>query len=415
MTLSELKTEVKKYMRLEDEGVIDVALASIVATRLKLGSPIWLIIIGISSGGKSQILRPLALTDTKFMHKIDDLTENTFLSGMGSKDKQMSLLHRIGSLGMLVMSDLTVLFSKNAEARGAILSQFRIIYDGEMTKYSGTSDKAITWKGALGVLAGSTPSIYRHFEEAADMGERFIYYRMKPSDNKAEARVAQHRKLIGTDLDNKLADLYGEYLKSVVGDFKGDAELPEEVYERILDISVFAERIRTPVHMDWRGTEIDDIPITASPARLALQLSTLAKGLMVMRGGTLGEDDVRIIEWCGYSLANEKKRHCLRVLGTAPFGAGMRTQTVADVIGLSTAVTNRILQSMASIGLLKRTGDEGSLLWHIAGRDDYDRVRSIEGITTFADMGKSRVLSKEEADEIEMATNQAFERFGAPV
>jgi hypothetical protein len=99
MTLEELKTEIKTYQYFEDTDIIDVALASIISTRLKLGNPIWLIIIGASSGGKSQILRPLALTDAKFMHRVDDLTENTFLSGISGDDS--SLLKRIGKNGMI--------------------------------------------------------------------------------------------------------------------------------------------------------------------------------------------------------------------------------------------------------------------------------------------------------------------------
>ena len=161
MKLHDLKQEIEKYQYFEDTNIIDVALASIIATRMKLGEPVWLVIIGPSSGGKSQILRPLALTDPKFLHRIDDLTENTFLSGMKmGGDKDAALLKRIGSSGILVMSDLTVLFSKAKEARATILSQFRMIYDGEMVKFSGTSDKAIVWKGYLGIIAGSTPSIY---------------------------------------------------------------------------------------------------------------------------------------------------------------------------------------------------------------------------------------------------------------
>ena len=91
-TLQEIKTEIQQYQYLEDTGVIDVTLASIIANRLKLSDPVWLIIIGASSGGKSQILRPVSLTDSGFIHRVDDLTENTFLSGAKSKDGEISLL-----------------------------------------------------------------------------------------------------------------------------------------------------------------------------------------------------------------------------------------------------------------------------------------------------------------------------------
>jgi ABC-type polar amino acid transport system ATPase subunit len=74
MKLEDLKKEIEKYQYFEDTTIIDVSLAAILATRLKIGDPVWMIIIGPSSGGKSQILRPLSLTDPKFLHRVDDLT-----------------------------------------------------------------------------------------------------------------------------------------------------------------------------------------------------------------------------------------------------------------------------------------------------------------------------------------------------
>lgn len=99
MKLPELKQEIQKYQYFEDTSIIDLTLASLIATRMNLGDPIWLVIIGASSGGKSQILRPLSLTDEKYIHRVDDLTENTFLSAKQGDEKN-SLLHRIGKRGL---------------------------------------------------------------------------------------------------------------------------------------------------------------------------------------------------------------------------------------------------------------------------------------------------------------------------
>ncbi|GAF89504.1 unnamed protein product, partial [marine sediment metagenome] len=124
MQLKELKKNIAEYVYMEDTGIIDISIASIIANRMKIGDPIWMMIIGESSGGKSQILRPLALTDEKFIHKVDDITENTFLTGSKGND---SFLNKIGSNGIISISDMTVLFSKNSESRGAVLSQLRMI------------------------------------------------------------------------------------------------------------------------------------------------------------------------------------------------------------------------------------------------------------------------------------------------
>src|ERR1035437_7942201 len=119
MTVNELQEEIGKNIYTEDDGMTRVALASIVATRLQISDPVWLILIGPSSSGKSQVLRPLALTDEKFIHRVDDLTENTLMSGAKVKagEKKISLLNRIGKLGIIIISDFTVIFSKGAKGR----------------------------------------------------------------------------------------------------------------------------------------------------------------------------------------------------------------------------------------------------------------------------------------------------------
>jgi len=76
-----------------------------------------------------------------------------------------------------------------------------MVYDGKMTKYSGNNPEPITWEGYVGVLAGSTPSVYGHFEKVADMGERFIYYRMKEFDQKKAMTLAMERTVYGKELD----------------------------------------------------------------------------------------------------------------------------------------------------------------------------------------------------------------------
>jgi hypothetical protein len=416
MKLADLKNEIQKYQYFEDMDIIDVALASIIATRLQLGDPIWMILIGASSSGKSQILRPVALTDKEFIHKVDDLTDSTFLSGAKLKGGSASLLTRIGSLGIMVMSDLTVLASKPAEARAAILAQLRMVYDGEMTKQVGNESKPLHWKGYLGILAGSTPSIYSFFEEVADMGERFIYYRMKPYDSNKATRLSMDRPLYGKKLDDKLSDMYADYIKETVLGQKDDIEnlqLSDESKERILAIASFAEKVRTVAHTDWKGETITKIPVPAMPMRVALQLTTMAKALTIMRkaeGAELGERDMHILDWCGYSLANEEKRACLSIMAKSDHDAFVTTQTIADKIGLDTGVVRNVLQNMASTGVLERSAS-GTLSWRIKSHEDWKLVRRIEEIKT-TEVYAERDLTSEEVSNMNMSDEEVYRSAG---
>lgn len=409
MKLNELKAEVQKYQYFEDTSIIDVSLASIIANRLRLGDPIWLVIIGASSGGKSQILRPLALTDEKFLHRIDDVTENTFLSGAKVKgDEPVSLLLRIGSQGIIVISDFTVIMSKSPETRTTILSQFRMIYEGEMTKYSGNSAKPIRWPatgtGYLGVLAGSTPSIYGHFEDVADMGERFIYFRMRELDAKKATDLALSRTVFGGELDKILATLYGEYIMDVVRNVDvSKIVITPEVRERLVEVAMFAERVRTTAHKEWRGELIDKIPVPAYPMRIALQLTSIVKGLAAIKLHETGscnfnEEDLSVIDWIAYSLANEEKRACLKIVASVAYDIKVSTTTVADMIGLDTKIVRVILQNLASVGVLDRNGSDGSLTWCFKNEKDYKIMRRIEHIKEDIVIVQRELTYEEEAE-----------------
>ena len=212
MNLKNLKTEVSKYMHLEDTGVLDVIIASIMSNRMRLDGKIWLAIVGESSGGKSQIINPVLKSDENYFIKVDDISENAFLSAaIGKQDN--SLLTPDKTNNTLVFSDLTVLFSKNAEIRNAVLSQFRMIFDGSMTKLTGNGKKE--WRGRMGVLAGCTPSIYRHLAEVADMGERFMYYRLKSNDPVKATELVLNRLLSGNALDDTLSNTFGDYMEGL--------------------------------------------------------------------------------------------------------------------------------------------------------------------------------------------------------
>lgn len=404
MKLTELKSKLSELLYLEDTDVVDVVLAAELASRLGLGDPVWLVVIGPSSGGKSQIIRPVAVADPKFVHRVDDLTENTFISGVNTEET--SLLLRIGKKGIILISDLTSLFSKQSEARDAILGQLRLVYDGSFTKYFGNR-KPVSWEGSLGVIAASTPSIYKSFEYVADMGERFIYYRLKPLDPRKASAKAFGNVLYGKALDEAISELYKEYSKSVViyatAAFLdiNNVSIDPAAEERITEIALFAARMRTPISLDRETGAVDRIPVPEMPMRIVLQFKALARAMMLMEfheeyadGVTrvpesrkeLSERSLRAIEWCAYSLANEERRAVLRVL--CHKDGRMSTQDVGSAIGLETGIAGKYLSHLMAVGLCERygrgDGDErskgGGLQWEVVDSGVREIVRRVDPI-----------------------------------
>lgn len=382
MKLLKMKEEIQKYIYLEDTGVIDVSIASVLANQLKLDSSVWLAIVGESSGGKSQILKPIMNSNKEYFIKIDDLTENTFLSGAaGGKH---SLLNESRVDNMMVLSDLTVLFSKNKDTRNAILGQFRKIFDGELIKYIGTKEEPLKWQGRMGILAGCTPSIYRYFEEVSDMGERFIFYRLRPNDSYKATRLAMNRQFSGKEIDDNMTDLYQNYIKEVVQDMaerKSEIKLTDEVKERIIEISMFAELLRTTVTTDkFKGT-IESIPVTAMPMRTALQIKAVVKGMVAINvyEGEEVVDIMKAIDWLGFSLANEEIRKVLEIMYSLPNGETVTKAEVADDIGLGTDAAGKILQRLAAVEVLERISGDGAHKFRIANERYYEILKRLFG------------------------------------
>ena len=123
----------------------------------------------------------------------------------------------------------------------------------------------------------------------------------------------------------------------------------------------------------------------------------------------LSEQDIEYIEWCAYSLANEERRACLKVLAKSNYGTLLRTQFIADEIGLPTTVINMNLQHLSAIGILDRSGDSSGLKWNIREKSTYDMIRKLEGISDSFEAQKERDVSSEEIEESRAVAEHLFE------
>jgi hypothetical protein len=371
MTLEHLHTELGKLLYIEDYGMVDIILASIVANSMRIGDPVWLTLIGPSSGGKSQIIRPFAKAHSKMIHRVDDLTENTLISGsMGLED---SLLGRIGKHAILSMDDLTVLFSKNAEERGAILSQFRMLYDGRFSKSSGNRKAEMVWEGYLGMISGSTPSIYRYFAEVADMGERFINYRMKSFDKHKALDFITANQNTSRNLDDSIADILREFLTALLQDpsLPNYIELSPETKQVISHISEHCTLLRTPVHTDDRSGLVDDFPEPEMPFRVMKQLTYLAQGLQALNKGPLTPELTHSLQWVGWSLANDKRRAYLKAIVVLDYqGNKITAKNISAITGLHKDIVRKGLDSFQALGIITLKGDDnGEYEWRLTNRD----------------------------------------------
>jgi hypothetical protein len=140
---------VRRYMLL-DPGEADyviVALAVAVSKALTDEEPLWALLIGPPSSGKTEAIRLLdGLADAS----VDDLTRAGLLSWetRGKGARRTGLLAKLPRLALVTVSDFSsVVTMGDREARARMFGMLRVVYDGRVRRSIGGEP---TSEGALG-------------------------------------------------------------------------------------------------------------------------------------------------------------------------------------------------------------------------------------------------------------------------
>lgn len=103
------------------------------------GDPIWLMLIGASSSGKSELLR--AMESMPNVYPVDSLTEASLLTGRtDSKDHFVrgGLLSQIGDFGLIQFTDFSNVLSLDRHQKPKIMAALRKLFDGSWHRELGT-------------------------------------------------------------------------------------------------------------------------------------------------------------------------------------------------------------------------------------------------------------------------------------
>ncbi len=278
---------------IKDLDIIDILLAT-VYSHIISGDPVWLILIGQSSGIKTELLRSFGETPSKYIHPSSKITEQAIVSGSKLKN-EITMAEKVNEKIWLI-KDLTTLLESKPEKVAAVTSQMRELYDGYINVDSGMEDgsKSIS-KTRTTLIAGVTPVIdgIRLFK--SNMGERVLYKRipiidsdgmikLKEALDNSPVRDEERRKIIY----NKVQEFLSLLFKLKVNNTENLNSISDESKDIFFKLSRFISELRISIQWNFRNTEIEDIAIEESPARLHKQLKKLAYSLKVIRG----KDDV---------------------------------------------------------------------------------------------------------------------------
>lgn len=341
----------RRHLHFPDPGSLLVALATVAANRAE-GDPVWLLLVGPPGGGKTEVLG--ALSALEDVHPAATLTEASLLSGTPRKehaeDSRGGLLRSIGSFGLVLCKDFGSVLSMNRDARAALLAALREIYDGSWTRHVGTEGgRTLHWEGKIGLVAGCTPSIDSHGAVMGSMGERFVLFRLPPVDGDAQAsRALSH---LGSEraMRVEMATAVRAVLDSVKAPDLVSPPGPE--LERwLISTATLAVRCRSSVERDSYSREIQLIPESEAPARLALVLLRLHNGL---RAIGVDESESRVlVAKAALDSMPAIRRAVLDVVTTAD--SAVNTTRIAEEIRYPSTTTRRACEDLAAHNVIRR-------------------------------------------------------------
>jgi hypothetical protein len=339
----------RRWLYLPDAGALEALLATVAANRLS-GDPLWLLLVGPSSGGKTALLSSIATLED--VHPAATFTEAALLSGTSPKERAKEarggLLRVIGDFGIIVCKDFGSILSMNRDARAQTLAALREIYDGSWARHVGTAGgQALAWSGKVGFVGGATGAIDRHHGVMAALGERFLMYRVAVDDADEQAQASLRHHGHEAEMRAELAD--------AVSGLSLSAKEPEPITaddrDRLVALAGLVARARSPVLRDDQRREIELVPEPEAPGRLVGALAHLLTGLRVI--GAEEDEAWRVVVKTGLDSMPAGRWRALELLLAA--GAdSKKTAELATKLGLATTPTRRILEDLAAHGVIKR-------------------------------------------------------------
>jgi hypothetical protein len=376
--MAELLDLLRGYLHLEDAGHVWFALATAVTASFG-GDPLWGMLVGASSGGKTEIIRAL---DGIAVH-VDELTGASLLSWHTRKGqwRPVGVLRRVEGRALLTVGDFsTVLAMSDRGARDQLFANLRRVYDGHLFRDIGNAPQPLEWSGRLTLLAGCTSAIDNYSAHADQLGPRWLYYRLASKPTRHKRATSRKARGVGATVDEYRAKVR-DLAVNIVADAQQHARsvtLGEDAGERVDDMAIVACYCRAAVPRNGYGRrEIDGLAEVEEPPRLTNQLMLLARGLLAL--GLAEGDALALCRRAALDSMPEVRQRALTHL------AAEKVLTVSEVarrIGCHRDVARRTLEDLAAIGLVdgddpdETVGQFQPHHWWLAG-DDAELVREV--------------------------------------
>jgi hypothetical protein len=348
--LAHLHVCFSNYLAVLDPDAIAVVLATAVAQAETSADPLWLMLVGSSSGSKSETIRTVSALGDK---NLSDLTRAGLLGGHAAKEGGIVRTGLLAKLGdgcnaLVTISDLSSLLSRgggrmSGQEQAGVYEALRDVYDGEYTR---TMDRLeVTWRGRLTILAGVTPAIDAMRTYTTALGTRFCYFRldqMTDAHRDMIARVVFDRSELKAH--REAAQAQAQVIVEAAREKVTSVELPASMRDAVVGCANYASYGRVNLPRDYRGT-VDGVADWEEPGRLTGQLVVLARSLCALGLGEVAMQ--RIVRRTAQSCMPADMLAVLRQCDSR-----RSTSSIAARSGLHRAVATRALEGWAATGVV---------------------------------------------------------------
>jgi hypothetical protein len=313
----------RRWLHLDDDATVLVVAATVVANDAE-GDPLWTLLVGPPSSGKTEALQGIA--GLRYVHSAATVTESALLSGVSKRDRDKDatggLLRQIDKYGIILCKDFTSVLSQNKDNAAAALAALREVYDGAWSRPTGAGGgRVLHWRGKCGLVGGVTGSIDRYGQVIGALGDRFLLLRLpdvSPEDQAAAAlaQVTGERRM-RTELAEAMLGLIAGARHGALG-----RDLTADETGRLVRLATFTARGRTVVERNGYTNEVLVMPQPEGPARLVKQMRRLYSGLEAI--GVDPERRWRVLDRVALDCLPVARLRVLRVLlaAVAPVGTG---------------------------------------------------------------------------------------------
>jgi hypothetical protein len=344
-----------------DIGAAQALFASVAAHRTTQHPPTWNMLVAPSGSMKTALLD--TLQGLPSVHTLDDVTENTFISGKldnsGPKQKARkapmpaSFLHRIGDEGIVVVPDFSTVLAMNKNKQPVILAQLRRIYDGSFAREFGTAENLLErkWQGRITLLAGVTPQFDKYHSVFQSLGERFVRTRWPRAGGVETALCAMRQE---TSAVTAVRSVVHAFLLPLLQQETIPAPRMVAADEvRVANLGEFIVRGRAFVSRERATHEIEDSPDPEGNTRFPQQLAQIGRGWAALMGSeVVHEAGMQLIFRVAFDCIPPRRCDVLQALmeGKSPFA-----------LNLPNAVVERAVEDLQAVGLVTKPKGKAAL------------------------------------------------------